>query len=116
MKNRFFFGVVVGFFIAFVAFVLFLFFSGTVKSRAAVQGNPQQVAVKEVGVIGVASHVRRDVLGVNNVPQIAVGVSDVHEEVLGVGRVSREADVREAVAVTQVVSTVVHDIVDNVNV
>jgi hypothetical protein len=116
MKNRFFFGVVVGFFIAFVAFVLFLFFSGTVKARAAVQENPQHVAVNALGVVDVTSHVREDALVANDVPQIAVGVSAVQEELLGVGTVSREADVREAVVVRHVASTVVHDIVEDVHV
>ncbi|HEX8843481.1 MAG TPA: hypothetical protein VF791_02500 [Pyrinomonadaceae bacterium] len=74
MRNKFFFGVVVGFFIAVVAFVVFLFFSGTV--RAAVDTGSQRATVSEITVVGSADDVGAEVVGVRGVVVRGQVVSD----------------------------------------
>lgn len=69
MSKKFFFGVVVGFFVAVVAFVVFLFFSGTV--RAAVLPDAQRLVVREVNTVKEVSNVVTQVVGVTG-----IGVGD----------------------------------------
>jgi hypothetical protein len=56
MRNKFFFGVVVGFFVAVVAFVVFLFVSGT--ARAAVLTDSPHIAAKLVNVVDGRDYVK----------------------------------------------------------
>jgi hypothetical protein len=108
MRNKFFFGVVVGFFVAIVAFVVFFFFSGGVKAQ--VRSDVQRVAVTNVDAMGVDNGVidgvgtvedmktDQQMVAVSDVDLVNVG-NDVQENVRVIGSVPHKVLVNSTVSV-----------------